>query len=38
MGKHKRPGAALDALRLKFEIGRLIDAASYDLQYGGNKV
>ena len=29
-------GAALDATRLKFEIGRVIDAASYDLQYGGN--
>ena len=28
--------AALDATRLKFEIGRVIDAASYDIQYGGN--
>ena len=29
-------GASLDATRLKFEIGRVLDAASYDLQYGGN--
>jgi len=29
-------GAALDSTRLKFEIGRAIDATSYDIQYGGN--
>ena len=29
-------GASLDSTRLKFEIGRAIDAASYDIQYGGN--
>ena len=28
--------AALDSTRLKFEIGRAIDATSYDIQYGGN--
>jgi hypothetical protein len=28
--------ASLDSTRLKFEIGRAIDATSYDIQYGGN--